>query len=85
MSEKRVTVYEAVNETLQEIYVGTAASGSSAYRAAASPATSHWKPNDAVSYRSVHFGLAPSHAEDFVRDHALTLARPGWKILTARP
>jgi hypothetical protein len=86
MSQPRFTVYEAVNDTLREVYVGMSSAGMHHVMTrrghARPPAIHHWQPDHAVSYRSVEFSLAASYAVDFVAAHAKTLARPGWTVLS---
>jgi hypothetical protein len=85
MLDKRYTVFEAVNETLHEIFVGMTASGlNTMQRSVKAPEIKHWLETHAVTYRSVEFSLAASHAADFVLTHAKTLVKPGWTVITAR-
>lgn len=88
MGDRRVSIYEAINATLKEVFVGMTSEGMhkvlTRHRTKGPPEIAHWQPEHEISHRSVQPNMAPSHAADFVAEHAkaLALERPGWTILT---
>ena len=84
MLDKRYTVFEAVNETLHEIFVGMTAAGMGTMQRSVKPVEiRHWLDTHAITYTSLEFSLAASHAAEFVETHAKKAAKPGWTILTS--
>lgn len=85
MPERRYTIYEAVNESLLEIYIGMSSLGMHHVMTRRGhtrpPAIHHWLPDHVVSYRSVEFNLAASFAADFITERAKAAQRPGWTVL----
>lgn len=85
MGDQRVSVYEAINETLKEIFVGMTYEGMhkvlTRHRSKGPPEICHWKADHAVNYLSIQPNMAASHAADFAAAHALSVQRPGWKVI----
>lgn len=85
MKDRRVTIFEAVNRTLQEVYVGMTEEGlqraMARHRSSPPSQISHWRADHAVEHCSVELNLAASRAEEFIAAHVRKIARPGWKIL----
>lgn len=79
-----VTVYEAVNEALREIWVGLSMHliGEIESRLRARKELSHWKPSDRVSVRVVEYSMPMRDARDFVRRYELARANAGWTIIS---
>jgi hypothetical protein len=86
-TQEQVVVFEAVNETLKEFYVGistvplTADEIASRHQEAPPAAIAHWKKEHQVWYRCVDAGLSASDSEAFVRSYAERITRPDWKAL----
>lgn len=84
---EQVVVYEAVNDTLKEFFVGistlplTADEIASRHRESPPPAIAHWRAEHQVWYRCVDPGLAAADSQDFVRGYAQRMAQPDWKAL----
>lgn len=81
---KRVSVFEAINETLQEFYVGITPLPSDAGLAdkLSTLYVPHWKPGHKIACRFVATDMEKPDAQQFVDGHAKSLARTGWKVLT---
>ena len=81
----RVTVFEAINRSRREIFIGATAQPMhvmiSAFRAAPPAGTESWLP-DEVEYRSLAFDVELEQAEGIVRRYAA--AQEGWKVRTSR-
>lgn len=81
----RVSVFEAVNESLREFFIGTTASRErlpALGGTSASPCVAHWQPEHKVSCRLVETGMAIDEALKFVEHYAESTARTGWTVLT---
>ena len=84
---EQVVVFEAVNDTLKEFFVGistlplTADEIASRHRESPPAAIAHWKSEHQVWYRCVDPGLAASRSQEFVRSYAQRIAQPDWKAL----
>ncbi len=80
----RVTVFEAVNSTLKEFFIGTTTLtmnvGIARHQDTQPPEISHWKATQDINYRSVEFGLSAEDAEKFIAGYVRTLPR-GWKVI----
>lgn len=87
MPGAKVTVFEAVNETLSELYVGStelSVHDLIARNAARPPAEiAHWGPEHRVDYRSLEFGLEPASARDFIVNYAAALAKGARRVIVA--
>ena len=82
--EPKFTVFEVVNDHLQEIYVGF--TDHPIFRIASDPAAAssvaHWAPEDAKSVRSIEFGLTEPEARRFIENYTRTPLPPDWRFLT---
>ena len=81
---RRVSVFEAINETLQEFYVGTTSlSGEPKLtESLLSLYIPHWRPDHKTARRFVASEMDLEDALQYVDTHAKSLARTGWKVLT---
>lgn len=79
-----VTVYEAVNETLKEVYLESSQLPISQIarflRSDPPPELSHWRPEHRVHYRPVAT-LPRRDAEAFIARYADSGAFFGWRVL----
>jgi hypothetical protein len=86
-AQEQVVVFEAVNDTLKEFYVGISAlpltADEIANRHQENPpaAIAHWKKEHQVWYRCVDAGLSAPESPAFVRTYTEKIARPEWKAL----
>jgi hypothetical protein len=86
-TQERVVVFEAVNDTLKEFYVGistlplTADEIATRHQENPPAAIAHWKREHRVWYRCVDAGLSASDSQVFVRSYAERITHPGWKAL----
>ena len=81
----RVSVFEAVNETLREFFIGTTTLPGDPPALAEAVVTrdlAHWQKDHKISCRIVETGLAFDEALKFVERHAFAAARTGWTVLT---
>jgi hypothetical protein len=82
----KVTVFEAINLSRREIFVGATKLAMSElmanFGAVAPPEVSHWLPGEPVDYRSLEFDMDPAAADAFIRNYAATQA--DWRVITAR-
>lgn len=80
-----VTVYEAVNDSLKEAYIGTTASPhedlAARFRGNRPPAASHWDPDHTVSVNIVENSLRLDDARDFMVHYAASLEAVGWRTI----
>ncbi|MBI5241110.1 MAG: hypothetical protein HY926_11605 [Elusimicrobia bacterium] len=87
LTQEQMVVFEAVNDTLQEFYVGisllplTADEIASQHRESPPAAIAHWKKEHQVWYRCVDAGLSASDSQAFVRSYSQRLTQPGWKAV----
>ena len=79
-----VTVYEAANETLKEVYLESSQLPISQIarflRSDPPPRLSHWRPEHLVQYRAVAT-LPKRDAEAFIARYAESGAPAGWRVL----
>ena len=79
-----VCVFEAVNETLREFYLGTttltAVQFVDWFTRHTPPAISHWKQGEKISSRIVESGMGPEEARKFLEHYAMAASRIGWKV-----
>lgn len=84
-STPRVTVFEAVNDSLKETYVGTTANPvemlAAGFTEMRPRVVSHWAPKDRISLNIVESALSPSDAVAFIRHYAASIETAGWKPL----
>ena len=86
--EERTHVFEAINETLKEFYIGltsvevTVEELQRRHRDAAPAPISHWQPDHRISYRRVESGLPRNDGHAFVGSYAMTVSRVGWTVIT---
>lgn len=81
----RVSVFEAVNDSLRETFLGTTAATPDSLAAGFAErrprAVSHWATKDRISLNIVEPSLSESDAHDFIRHYAASLEAAGWKPL----
>lgn len=85
-----MTVFEAVNETLREVFVGATDHGFDRgideFRACPPRAVAHWGPGARLSFRCVECAVPDRDAERFIDGYAQSDALRGWRVLrTAVP
>jgi hypothetical protein len=84
---EKVVVFEAINDTLKEFYVGIStlpeAADEIANRLREQPpeAISHWKKEHHTWYRCIDAGMSDPGSEAFIRSYNDRIARPEWKAL----
>lgn len=86
---RNVTVFEAINRTRKEFFVGTTARKMHEIIAQFSdslpPEIAHWKTNDKIDYQSIEFNLPAKDAKQFGAACARSLARSSdWKVIRQR-
>jgi hypothetical protein len=85
--QEQVVVFEAVNDTLREFYVGistlplTADEIANRHREDPPAAIAHWKKEHQVWYRCVDPGLSAPESQSFIRSYVERIAQPEWKAL----
>ena len=81
-----VAVFEAVNESRREFYVGTTTLPEGDLkdlaRSVAFRGITHWGPDEAIVYRIVESALGLDEALRFIKNYAATIQRIGWKVFT---
>lgn len=81
----RVTVFEAVNDSLKETFLGTTAatlhSLAAGFAEKRPRAVSHWATKDRITLNIVESSLSENDARDFIRHYAASLEAAGWKPL----
>ncbi|HXT01951.1 MAG TPA: hypothetical protein VN915_14850 [Elusimicrobiota bacterium] len=79
----RVTVFEAVNRTRRQVFIGATTQPMHAliagFRASPPAGTADWRP-DEVEFRSMAFDVDAREAADSIRRYAQ--AHEGWMVLT---
>lgn len=82
-----MTVFEAVNETLREVFVGTTDHLFDRlideFRACPPRAVAHWSAGERLSFRCVEYAVPNQDAERFIDGYAQSDALKGWKVLRA--
>lgn len=82
------TVFEVVNETLGEVYVGTTrgtmAELIESFRRERPKALAHWRREHRLNFRSIEFDLPQQAADAFVRNYAASIERLGCRAIVAR-
>lgn len=80
-----VTVYEAVNETLREMYVGLSLRlmGEIERRLRLKKELAHWGEEDRIVVRAIDYSLPYRDARDFVRRYEQARANSGWNVLSS--
>ena len=81
-----LTVFEVINQTRKEFFVGTTILGMheviEQHRDAPPSAIAHWQQGDKINYRSIKFDLPVKDAAQFIETHAKRLARTSnWKVI----
>lgn len=80
-----VVVYEAVNDTLKEAYLGTSdlpyESVAARFRQSPPPPAAHWDPDHTVSVNIVESSLRLDDARDFIVHYAASLEAVGWRTI----
>jgi hypothetical protein len=83
----KVIVFEAINESLQELYVGIStlplAMDEIAIRNNEQPpkAIGHWRQGDNIWYHCIEPSLPTKDTQNFIRTYAKKIARAHWKVL----
>jgi len=84
--ETRYTVYEAVNISRKEIFIGI--TSRKIFEAMAQlmendrpPCIKHWDAADAIDIRSVEFDLSAAGAKEFLKEYVRNRALIGWRCL----
>ncbi|MBI3299276.1 MAG: hypothetical protein HYZ75_14000 [Elusimicrobia bacterium] len=79
-----VTVFEAVNTDLKEVYVATTQLLSDAlgkdFLARPPKAVAHWMPEHRVLFRCIEYSIAVSDAEAFIDHYSKSDILVGWKV-----
>lgn len=80
-----VTVYEAVNESRREIFVGlsTFFMAEIESRLRHRPELAHWQETDRTRVDAIEYGIPLSVARDFVKRFETAKANQGWKVLSS--
>ncbi len=80
-----VIVYEAVNDTLKEAYLGITdqpyESVAARFRRSPPLPATHWVSDHAVSFNLVESSLRTDDARDFIVHYAASLEAVGWKTI----
>ncbi len=80
-----VSVFEAVNDTVKEIYLGTTTLLSDQLAAqfprTPPPATAHWESRHRVFVKVVEYSIPLKDARAFIDHYADSAAAAGWKVL----
>ena len=89
MLNRRFTVFEAVNDTIKEIFLGTTDAGMEEvvdqHQASLPERIAHWKPDHRVRYRGVEFMLTAGQARKRVVSYGRAVDRPGWTVVSGPP
>lgn len=86
--EERTHVFEAINETLKEFYVGlspvevTLEELQRRHRDEVPAPIAHWQPDHRISYRCVESGIPRNDGLAFVGSYAMTVSQIGWTVIT---
>ncbi|UPT74849.1 MAG: hypothetical protein M0D55_03800 [Elusimicrobiota bacterium] len=80
-----VTVFEVVNLSRRELFVGRTTLPMNAliahHRAARPAAMKGWGHGDDVEYRALEFGMTPRAALEFARGYVASFRRDGWRVI----
>lgn len=79
-----VTVYEAINDTKREIFVGisTRFMNDIETRLRARQELAHWKSTDRTRVQAIEYGMPYDAARDFLARYEHAKANAGWKVLS---
>lgn len=81
-TQKLILIFEAVNDTLQEIFIGATSlpllSIEKRHRQEPPTPIRHWRPEHKVTYHAVETGLSAKFSADFLPAYARA-AHSGWK------
>lgn len=86
--DSRTTVFEAVNRTLKEIFVGlcsepvTLLEIERRMQEARPPAVGHWQSGQDISCRCVEADLTEPDGRAFLPLYARRISQDGWTVLT---
>jgi hypothetical protein len=82
-TQKLMIVFEAVNESLQEIFMGATslplAIVERRHQERRPELVGHWSHEHRITYRAVESGLSAREAPTFLSGYAQTANRFGWK------
>jgi hypothetical protein len=80
-----VSVFEAVNDSAKEIYLGTTILLSeqltAQFQRTPPPAVAHWKPGQRVFVKVVEYSIPLKDARAFIDHYAESAASAGWAVL----
>lgn len=83
--ERLVTVFEIVNDTLREAFVGTTSLPIHElirqHEAALPKKIAHWDRRHKIQYRSLEFSLSPETARAFIAGYAKSMERMTWRLI----
>jgi len=80
-----LSVYEVLNETRGELYVGTTwrLNDLNDFSHMTPPkAVRHWQPGDRLRFRTIEYGLPQADAGDFIERYRTSDLVKAWKVLT---
>lgn len=82
-TQKLMLVFEAINDTLHESFVGATSLPMSLverrHQEHPPEEIAHWSPEQKVYYRCVESGLSAQETPTFLSSYAQTAGRFGWK------
>lgn len=82
-SRQLVTVFEAVNETRKEIFVGVSDllidQLERAFQSSPPKSVQHWTSDDRILFRSIEYSVAAKETDDFIDAYLRNDALKGWK------
>lgn len=80
-----MTVFEATNDTLREVYIGTTERLMERlvdeFERRPPARTAHWDKAHRIGFRCVEYAIPASDARAFIDNYASSEALSGWKIL----
>lgn len=81
-----VTVYEAINDTRRELFIGlsTLFMSDIESRLRARQELAHWKDADRTRVQAIEYGMPYNSAREFLARYEQAKANAGWKILSTR-
>lgn len=84
-----ITVFEAANDTLKEVYVGTTSllidQVIRGFQVNPPRAAKHWKKDQRILFRCVEYSIAIKDAAAFIEAYIRSDALKGWKVLREIP
>ena len=81
-----VTVYEAINETLKEVYVGTTSlfidQLGARFLTRLPPNVAHWRADHNILYHAVEYAIYRRDAAEFIDRYAKSASLETWRVFT---